>query len=70
MKARHEALIEKYPNMPQASGFPFTGVANARPETITASKPRFSQDQVPYDVKAILRRDPEWAGFERAWSAR
>ena len=69
MRARHLALIEKYPHSAEARGFPFTGVANARPETIEASRPRFDQKDVPFDVQSILRRNPEWVGFERSWSA-
>lgn len=69
MRARHQALIEKYPNNREARGYPFTGVENARPETITASKPRFSQEQVPFDVRSILKKIPDGAGFERGWSA-
>ncbi|MEP3045892.1 MAG: sulfatase-like hydrolase/transferase [Roseibium sp.] len=69
MRARHQAMMEKYPNTREARGYPFTGVENARPETITASKPRFSQEQVPFDVRSILKKIPDGAGFERGWSA-
>ena len=33
MRARHELWMRKYPNKPKAHGIPFTGIANARPET-------------------------------------
>ena len=67
MKARHEIWIEKYPNVDEAKGLPFTGVANARPETIAASKPRFSNEQVPFDVEAVMKRSREYERFEADW---
>ena len=70
MRGRHQALMEKYPNIPEARGFPFAGVSNVRPETVAQTKPRFTKEQVPYDVQTILESQPEWAGFERDWSAR
>jgi arylsulfatase len=38
MKERHEALKEKYPDKDQAHGPAFTGISNARPETINLEK--------------------------------
>jgi arylsulfatase len=67
MKARHEIWIEKYPNIAEAKGLPFVGVANARPETIAASKPRFSNEQVPFDVEAVMLRSTEYERFEADW---
>ncbi len=67
MKARHEIWKEKYPDTEQARGFPFTGIANARPETIKASKPRFNKDEVPFDVEAVMKRSPKWENFEANW---
>ncbi len=56
MKARHEMWMEQYPNTPEAFGFPFTGLENARPRTIEHAQPRFSPEDVPFDVEGVLRR--------------
>jgi arylsulfatase len=34
MLKRHEMWKEKYPNRPKARGVAFTGIENARPETL------------------------------------
>lgn len=56
MKARHEMWMEQYPNNEEAFGFPFTGIENARLKTLEHAKPRFSPDEVPFDVEGALRR--------------
>ena len=68
MKARHQIWIEKYPNAKEAEGLPFTGIANARPETIKASKPRFKKGDVPFDVEAVMKRSSKYQEFEANWS--
>ncbi len=67
MKARHEIWKEKYPDAKEARGLPFTGIANARPETIKATKPRFTKDQVPFDVEAVMKKSRKWENFEANW---
>jgi len=67
MKARHEIWKEKYPDSEEARGFPFTGIENARPETIRDSKPRFTKDEVPFDVEEVMKRSQEWEDFEANW---
>ena len=67
MKARHEIWMEKYPNVDEAKGFPLTGIANARPETIKASKSRFNKGDVPFDVDEVLKRSREYEKFEADW---
>lgn len=68
MRARHELWAEKYPNAEQAHGLPFTGVANARPETIKASKPRFKKSSVPFDVEELMKQSDKYQEFEANWS--
>jgi arylsulfatase len=63
MKARHEIWMEEYPNAEEAKGLPFTGIANARPETIKASKPRFSKRDVPFDVEDVMKHSTEYETF-------
>lgn len=65
MRARHQELLEKYPNTPEARAYPWTGLENPRPEIIQANKPRFDQDEVPFDVEGILKQRPEWEGLEK-----
>ncbi len=67
MKARHEIWKEKYPDTKEARGLPFTGIANARPETIKASKPRFKKDEVPFDVEKVMKKSKEYENFEANW---
>ena len=67
MRARHEIWIEKYPHNREARGFPFTGIENARPETIEASKSRLKQGDVPFDVEEVMRRSKDYGNFEADW---
>ena len=67
MRARHEIWKEKYPDTKEARGLPFTGIDNARPETIKASKPRFNKDEVPFDVEKVMERSRDWGNFEANW---
>ena len=68
VKARHDIWKEKYPDSKEARGLPFTGIANARPETIRGSKPRFTKKQVPFDVEKVMLRSHEYENFEANWS--
>ncbi len=57
MKARHEVWIEEYPNTPPVRALPYTGIEDARPEVIRASKPRFNTNEVPFDVEKVFERE-------------
>jgi hypothetical protein len=67
MHARHEILIDKYPDNEEARDLPFTGVENVPPETIKASKPRVNQKNVPYDVQEVTKRSKDYGNFEADW---
>lgn len=67
VKTRHEIWKEKYPDTGEARGLPFTGIANARPETIRGSRPRFTKDEVPFDVEAVMKKSPKWEDFDAHW---
>lgn len=67
MVARHHLWKQKYPDSKEARGFPFTGIENARPETIEASKPRFDKNEVPFDVEEVMKRSREYENFEADW---
>jgi arylsulfatase A-like enzyme len=49
MRARHELWIEKYPHAKEAQGPAFTGISNARPETLALSKPPMDFQKLPFD---------------------
>ena len=38
MRERHEMLTKAYPNQANGSGIPYTGLTNARPETLEIEK--------------------------------
>lgn len=50
MVKRHEMWKQKYPNRPKARGIPFTGIENARPETL-AIKENLERlrERLPFD---------------------
>lgn len=49
MRARHELWIKKYPNMEAGRGPAYTGIANARPETIEVNTPKVEFKNLPFD---------------------
>ncbi len=68
MKARHEIWKLEYPDSHEARGLPFTNIENARPETVEASKPRFENDEVPFDVEEVMKKSREYEDFEANWN--
>lgn len=67
MKARHEVWKEQYPDTEEARGLPFTGIENARPETIKASRPRFNKNKVPFNVEKVMEKSKKRENFETNW---
>jgi arylsulfatase len=58
MVARHVLFKKKYPDVPNAKGIPYTGLANARPETkAIARRVKETIDAMPFDVKEYLEFD-------------
>jgi len=49
MRARHELWIKKYPHFEEARGPAFTGISNARPETLALSNPPVDFKKLPFD---------------------
>ena len=49
MRIRHELWMKKYPNQPAAHGPAFTGLSNARPETLALSRPPVDFKNLPFD---------------------
>ena len=55
MRARHELMKKKYPDVENAKGIPYTGLSNARPETKAIGE-RVERliDQLPFDADEYL----------------
>lgn len=64
MKIRHDLMKKKYPDHEQAHGVPFTGLANARPETTALSEQSKALEYLPFDYKDILEHDLPWDGVD------
>lgn len=55
MRARHEAWIKKYPHREEVFLPAYTGISNARPETIALSKPPAAMKELPFDLLEYIR---------------
>jgi arylsulfatase len=60
MRARHELWMKRYPNRPMAHGPAYTGLSNARPETIAVSQPPYDMERLPFDPLEYIEHDFEW----------
>ena len=60
MRARHELWKERYPNSSRAHGPAFTGISNARPETVALSQPPVNMQDLPFDVMQYLQYELPW----------
>ena len=60
MLARHELWKERYPNATRAHGPAFTGLTNARPETVALSQPPVNMQDLPFDVMQYLQYELPW----------
>ena len=56
MRARHELWKEKYPDRHHKRTPAYTGISNARPETIAISKPPAALKNLPYDVLEFIEK--------------
>jgi arylsulfatase len=55
MRARHELMKKRYPDVPNAKGIPYTGLSNARPETLAiGDRVREAVEAMPFDVREYL----------------
>ena len=55
MRARHELWKKKYPDQPAGAGPAFTGLSNARPETIALSRPPVDMKNLPFNVLEYIQ---------------
>ena len=54
MRALHELWKKKYPDQPAGYGPAFTGLSNARPETLALSKPPVDLKKLPFDPLEVI----------------
>jgi arylsulfatase len=55
MLARHELMKKKYPDVENGKGIPYTGLSNARPETLEiGERVRANVKRMPFDVEDYI----------------
>ncbi|MHC4272115.1 MAG: sulfatase-like hydrolase/transferase [Planctomycetota bacterium] len=64
IRARHELWKKKYPDTPHRRGVPFTGLANARPETRALANPPVDLEILPFDPLEYLELELPWEGLD------
>jgi arylsulfatase len=57
MRARHELWKKKYPDSPHKHGVPFTGLANARPETKALAEPPVDLKKLPFNPLEYIHHE-------------
>ncbi len=68
MRARHELMKKKYPDVPNAKGIPLTGLSNARPETkAIADNIKKTVKALPFDVDDYIEIETPWDDVEGDW---
>ena len=55
MRARHELWKKKYPDREAPHGPAYTGISNARPETLALSKPPVDFKELPFDPLEFIK---------------
>lgn len=59
MRVRHELMKVKYPDKPNATSIPLTGLANARPETkAIADRVQRNLQELPFSLQEYLEHEP------------
>ncbi len=58
MRARHEQWIARYPHLPRAYGPAYTGIENARPETVALSNPPEALNNLPFGLLDFIEQLP------------
>jgi arylsulfatase len=57
-------MKKKYPDKEHATGTPFTGLANARPETKALAEKSKALDYLPFDYNELLEHKIPWDGVD------
>ncbi len=63
MMLRHQLWMKKYPNQPAGKGPAFTGLSNARPETVALSEPPLDFKKLPFDPLEYIDHKDELPFF-------
>ncbi|MEP1470998.1 MAG: sulfatase-like hydrolase/transferase [Halieaceae bacterium] len=68
MRARHDLWKKKYPDRHHTRRPAYTGIANARPETIQISQPPAAFEKLPFDTLDYLQKldDYPWDGGDQS----
>jgi arylsulfatase len=68
MRARHELMKKKFPDVSNARGIPLTGLSNARPETL-AIRERMKRNlkELPFDINDVIEIDIPGGKIEGDW---
>jgi len=68
MRARHELMKKKYPDVQNARGIPLTGLSNARPETkAIAEHVKRTIDAMPFKLDDYLEMEMPWNQADGDW---
>jgi len=60
MRARHVLWKERYPDSHRAHGPAFTGISNARPETLALSQPPVDLRDLPFNILDFIQYELPW----------
>ena len=60
MRARHELWKRRYPDTGRAHGPAYTGLSNARPETVALSEAPVEMRDLPFDIFEFLQYELPW----------
>ena len=60
MRARHELWKQRYPDGKRAHGPAYTGLSNARPETVALSEAPVDMQDLPFDIFEFLQYELPW----------
>ena len=55
MRTLHEVWKRKYPDQPPGFGPAYTGLSNARPETLALSQPPFDLQALPFNPLEVIK---------------
>ncbi len=69
MRERHELWIRKYPHTKHVRGMPLTGLENPRPAVQKAGEFRINPDDLPFDVKELLKYELPYVPAMENWGS-
>ena len=68
MRARHDLWKQKYPDRHHTRRPAYTGIANARPETVAISQPPAAFEALPFEMLDYIKKldDYPWDGGDKS----